>query len=72
MGERQQVSATVPADVKSAVQERADLEDRDVGKIVARAVRLYLALPVERTDVLLRRGADVAVGDHELADDEPA
>ncbi len=52
--DRVQVSATVTPDVKAALAARAEAEERPDGYVLRRALRLYLALPVEDADRMLR------------------
>jgi hypothetical protein len=52
--DRATVNATVPPDVKAALVQRAESEDRTEGSVVKRALRLYLSMPVEETEQRLR------------------
>jgi hypothetical protein len=52
--DRATVNATVPSDVKAALVQRAEAEDRTEGSVVKRALRLYLSMPVEETEQRLR------------------
>ncbi len=53
--DRTQISATVPTAIKTAVAARAEEEDREVGRIVARAVECYLSLPVDEAERMVRQ-----------------
>ena len=53
---RTQISANVPPDVRAAVDARAEQEDRPPAFVLRRAIRLYLSLPVDEAERLLREG----------------
>lgn len=60
--DRAQVSATVEPQTKQRVADRAREEDRDVGRVVARAVEVYLHMSVEEADERVRAARDPRKG----------
>lgn len=49
-----QISATVLAEVKAAVGERAEQEDRDPSRILLRALTVYLSLPLDEAERMVQ------------------
>lgn len=50
---RSSVSATVPPELRSALEARAEAEDRDIGRVARRALVVYLTMDPAEADRLV-------------------